>query len=54
MVRFVYQRICIQCRVAPNPVDEVVDHGSDAIDATKSRIKEGLLLTAFLNLFVPE
>ena len=34
MVRFVHSRIGIQSRIYHDPVDEVVYHGSDAINST--------------------
>ncbi len=42
MVRFVHAGIGIQPGIDRDAVDEVVYHGCDAIDATKSVIKRGL------------
>jgi hypothetical protein len=43
MVRFVHQGVGVQSRVYHDSIDEVVYHGSDAIDATKSVVKRGLI-----------
>jgi hypothetical protein len=42
MVGFVHQRIGVQSWVCHDSVDEIIDHGGDAVDSAKSVVKRGL------------
>src|SRR5436309_13196698 len=42
MVRFVYQGISIESRVDHDPVDKIVDHGGDAVNAAQPVVERSL------------
>src|SRR5437016_6073598 len=52
MVRLVHQGIRIQSRIDHYPVDQVVYHGCDAVDATKSVVERGLFRWLHANLLL--
>src|SRR5262249_30184059 len=44
MMCFIYSRICIQSGIDHDPVDEVIDHGCDAVHTAEPIVEAGRVL----------
>jgi hypothetical protein len=46
-MRLVDQRIGVEPGIAHDPIDQIVDHGRDAVDAAEATIERGQILRLF-------